>query len=224
MVCWWRWGGGGRIPSPSASCTDLWRHAGHRGPSCNPTLELGPEQGHGWRREQHLPSGRVLSVLISRRGSTVASTRSDQPSDPTFNSCCFATCSRRSWPKGMCGSQLAALLGSGHTPWGAHSLGGMVGTCPAPSLCARLSLWSSGLPQGIDFGLLSFYGQECFLAHGHPSAIGQSWGCVPSPAHCAVHMTSTLFRLLFLPAYRGCPADCSLAGLLPGPTLNLSTC
>lgn len=153
-----------------------------------------------------------------------ASTRSDQPSDPTFNSCCFATCSRRSWPKGMCGSQLAALLGSGHTPWGAHSLGGMVGTCPAPSLCARLSLWSSGLPQGIDFGLLSFYGQECFLAHGHLSAIGQSWGCVPSPAHCAVHMTSTLFRLLFLPAYRGCPADCSLAGLLPGPTLNLSTC
>lgn len=133
--------------------------------------------------------------------------------------------------RSTCGSQCDAPRALDTLPEGRR------GMCIALSLCAwpHAQLWSlSCLPQRVAFHLLPFYGHEYFLAQGHPSGVGQSWGRIPSPPLYAEYMTLTLLHLVFLPPYRGHPDVYSLGwapltanlgpqDMLRGPWQNLGT-
>lgn len=170
------WAGRGwglQAPAPLGLAHRSLETLGPPWPSCSPSPERGTMPGGSRHGVGCGPSpaaeGAPLGASIAPQ--VHSSTRSGRPSDPTPNSCSPATCSRKSWPKGVWGAACCPPR-----LW-AYSLG-------APQECVLHppdvpgpgpgNLWPSRLPQGVDLGPLPFYRQECFLAQGHLSGVGHS--------------------------------------------------
>lgn len=174
------WGWGLQAPAPLGLAHRSLETVGPPRPSCSPSPELRTMPGGGRPGVGCGPSPTTEGAPL---GASTApqvhnSTRSGRPCDPTPNSCSPAACSRKSWPKGMWGAACCPPR-----LW-AHSLGAPQERVLHPPYVPGPgpgNLWPSRLPQGVDLGPLPFYRQEYFLAQGHPSGVGHSWGCTPCP-------------------------------------------